>query len=385
LESEMDDVESRLEVLESEMDVVESRLDVLESATIDLESRLDVVESQIDDLKTTVGIQITEGQVIDSSGYYIVQNDLTGCIVINASNVTLDLNDRIITGTCDPIIQVISGNTNVTIKNGTLDGVDKTRDGIGLGAGADDSTIFDVTIINCAKGIEVNSSNNGLFELCIMKNCDTHGLDLINSGTCEVKYCQVLDVDTTGEFTAFHAYYDGSGGNVTFFNCIAKNLIGTFVIAFDIEDNNPGAIPDPTDFIIDGCIIGDIQATTAYGIKIEVNLAKVTNNQIFDIGSTIDTIDSYGILAVGSRTSYLYAHNNLIKNLSSSFRSRGIYTTNNNNHYLSGNMIQGLSSGGTRYAIQAGGVNTKVIGNMSVDNGGAPFNGGDQAGNSILV
>jgi len=367
--------------IESNIDVLDSRVDVLESKVDVLETEMDTAESRLDVLEETVGEPVAETMTIDTAGNYVLQKDFNGCIIIDANDVTLNLNDRTITGNCDPVILVTAGTTGAVIKNGNIIGDSQNNYGIKLEAGADGCTIYDVNINNCDAGITVTGSKEILIENCIIKNCDAYGISFINSGTSEVKYCQVLDIDTTSLFKAFESdAKDGATAcNITFYNCIAKNITSTLdVYCF--------SFPDPVvsyDYIIDNCIIDKITGDNVYAIFSRAERVQVTDNSISNITGT-GASGCVGIWCRNSGAEKLYAHNNFLINFSPS-TSFGIYVDDDNSTcYISGNFLKEVSGTNDRtiYSEDA----CSVIGNMSVGNGADPFSGlGTLVDNSLIA
>ena len=84
------------------------------------------------------------------AGFYYLAGNVANQITISASNVTLDLNGHTVSGGTNGIV-VNGGLSNVTIKNGRIDGV--SADGIQINGGCRNIIIQDVLIKNSIRGI----------------------------------------------------------------------------------------------------------------------------------------------------------------------------------------------------------------------------------------
>ena len=104
--------------------------------------------------------QITSAQTISSPGFYGLCNDIAGAITIDANNVTLDLNNRVV----EQGIEITSGRSAITLFNGTVRG---TLDGIKVNSGCSDITISHVNAENATRGIFFEGVSN-----CAVDNCD---------------------------------------------------------------------------------------------------------------------------------------------------------------------------------------------------------------------
>jgi len=344
----------------------------LNNSIISLNNSIVAIESNVDILEKTVGVPISKTTTISSPGNYVLQEDITGCIIIDANDVTLDLNNRTITGTCNPVIKVNDGALNAVIKNGNIVGDNQNNDGIGIETDAHGCTVYGVNIENCDAGITVNTADLALIEHCIIKNCDAYGIDFIDSSTSEVKYCQVLDIDTTSAFAAYRAYYTNGGGNITFFNCIAKNITSTSgIYVFSFPSSNS------TNLVVDNCIIEKISNNfnALYGITFSAQRVRITNNYISDLDSTVSIFGISSNLPDLSIEEKFYAHNNFLVNFTTTSECYGIKINDNDPCYISGNFFGNFYSPFLIMAIERGGTsNNSLIGNMSIGNGPGPFN-----------
>lgn len=111
-----------------------------------------------------------QGQfVINSPGDYDLGVNVSGStgILINANNVTLNLNQQTVSSSANGI-EIAAGLTNVIVKNGTI-----FNSSIGIVINQNCSNIFldDLLIQNCtAKAIQIVGSSGNLIQRCILKN-----------------------------------------------------------------------------------------------------------------------------------------------------------------------------------------------------------------------
>ncbi len=177
-----------------------------------------------------------------SSGNYIVCQNIIGDLVINASDVALNLNSHTITGS----ITIESALNQVAIKNGVVDGSSKDA-GIMVDAGATNITIDSVRIMGAARGIYFNTVSDSEVAYCsLMQNttgielesCSgvyVHnsgavssmqaGFSLVLSSTCYIEGCKALNTGENNTAIIENNVYgfaaDQCYGTV-FKNCIAN-------------------------------------------------------------------------------------------------------------------------------------------------------------------
>jgi len=183
------------------------------------------------------------GTVITNPGYYCLANDVTllggtiqiGNGTVTVSDVTLDLNNHTITvGSALDGIDVYSGCSSITIKNGNISMPDG-QVGINLGGLSSDSDfyIYDVTIDSGAVGI---SAPNGLTNLdiarVIVTNPTLNGFNINGASNVILSACQAsgttLLIGGGGGFYIVGA----SGSSALLDSCIAvSNSNNGFYIA----------------------------------------------------------------------------------------------------------------------------------------------------------
>ena len=147
-------------------------------------SQLDVVESKIDIADDCLAVPITGPTTISSSGNYCLRNSFSvgsgDGITIAASNVNLDLNNKIISGTGgDNGVVVQNGQSKVTIRNGTI--CDMGSDGVQLNS-AIDCVVEHVTVIDNVNGIHLDGGTG-----CKIKN-----VCAANNSEYGIKFAQEL-------------------------------------------------------------------------------------------------------------------------------------------------------------------------------------------------
>ena len=106
---------------------------------------------------------ITSGTTINAAGNYCIEQSMTGNIVINANDVSLNLNNRTVTGT----ITVNENLSGISICNGTVN-ADSAATGILVNSGASGITIYNVMVKNAITGIDFVSASNATVEQCTL-------------------------------------------------------------------------------------------------------------------------------------------------------------------------------------------------------------------------
>jgi len=187
------------------------------------------------------------GVAISSSGYYCLTGDTTGTITINASGVTLDLNNHTITPTTGDGIDVNPTFSNITIQNGNLSLSISGANGITLGGQSGDSNfqIHDVNIDGANNGIQT-TGNGGLTNLDIQRvivtNSSNDGFAISNASNVTISECQAggnandnkdgFYIDTNSSDVIINscvatdngvAGFQINGQNATVTNCVAQN------------------------------------------------------------------------------------------------------------------------------------------------------------------
>lgn len=138
-------IESGFDVVASQLDLVIEIDETILSKMSQIDSEVDVVESKIDELSACASTPITTAGTISLPGTYCFANNITGNIIINSSDVILDLNGFRLTG------NISITQPSVTIRNGEIDG--NGGEGISVDTGFGSIAIQDMIITNCSYGI----------------------------------------------------------------------------------------------------------------------------------------------------------------------------------------------------------------------------------------
>lgn len=183
---------------------------------------------------------------IDTSGFYKLASNVVNQITISVSNVTLDMNGCTVSGGANGIV-VNSGLSNVTIRNGTVHGV---NDGILINAECKDIILKEVTVQNCVRGFHLDAISDAIIRDCDMilnttgmhintshnimvKNCVAHanvqaGYSLLTSTTCTFIDCKALSTgdanpNSFGDASNIFGFVSHSGIGTVFERCIANS------------------------------------------------------------------------------------------------------------------------------------------------------------------
>jgi len=265
-------MESKLDLLDSKVDELfpfitsehdltrETIIDRISELHVTMESKLDLIDAKIDELSKQIGgiscgATLIDGGTIYIPGLYKVTASENVSIEVDSNNVTIDLCEKTLSGvptSALPIIKILGGHENITIKNGALNGNDKNNDGILLGSNTRDVFVEDIRFINCDNGITFNEAKNGKAtncyfdncnkavvlndtECCIFKCCDTSsckeaGFALTNSSFNKFKMCEAISTGDDNSEKGATAFSSSDGAGNLFLQCVAE---GTFK-----EDSN---------------------------------------------------------------------------------------------------------------------------------------------------
>jgi len=262
---------------------------------------------------------------ISEPGLYRVTVYENVYIEIDSDNVTIDLCERTLSGTLSaiPIIAILNGHKNITIKNGALNGSDKTNNGIFLEENTQSIVIENVDFLHCNLGIvgEGSESQPAFIENisvkncsftdcnkaisfsyaknCICQNCDASecafsGFELKKGSYNTIENCKALSTGNDDPETSAVAFssFDCTGN--LFSQCIAE---GTFKDASNFGQNATGFLLNSQEKetkIID-CIANSANCTgngTAYGIHLNMTLknqADIVKTQVETYGDDLYT------------------------------------------------------------------------------------------------
>lgn len=237
---------------------------------------------------------------IDASGRYMLTDDLTSKIIIDASNVDLDLNDRTIVraDATENIVTVNNDKYNVSICNGYIENSagPGTGSGIFVNSGASRIHVEGVKILDCGNGIRLNGESGDEITNCKFNACDfignSTGIILVHSDKNEFRDChaiendldgyvlyhsemnEVLDchaIDTRNTDTNAVSFRSISGNSNLFRSCIVKGTAST-AGAYDDKVYGITLTGTETKTTVIDCIVNDTVATTSavsWGINIE--------------------------------------------------------------------------------------------------------------------
>ncbi len=191
-------------------------------------------------------LAITASTVITTPGSYCLSNDIVGPITINASNVTLDLNNYTIVGSGigSGAGIIINAGTNRSVKNGRITNFDT-----GVLSTANVTTELITVIINgCfAEGVTIANGTDVHLDSLVITNIGGSGVHLTGNNTTflirnvlittslegfifdsisnsQIQDCIVADCSSSALARGF-AILNGSFNQ--FDNCSVKNLVST--------------------------------------------------------------------------------------------------------------------------------------------------------------
>ncbi len=258
------------------------------------------------------------GGMLDASGSYYLGFDVTGDMTISTSNVILDLNGHVVTGS----INVAAGLSDITLTNGFIttssaNGIDiatgcininlnnltvrysednggitargtnvaiKNVTCLGTAVDTSMSTVLGLELLNCTHAAVCNCSiavngdtaaDNGdglcvdnctqvLLAACNVRNCN-NCFDIRN-GSSEVTALQCVAFSGVNGFTA-----GDTGGSVKLLNCIAENNSSN---GFQLEGDSQSPVyleeciaynnPDADGFNVDGTVEHTVKKCVAF-------------------------------------------------------------------------------------------------------------------------
>lgn len=170
------------------VDVLNDNMIIL-SILDEINNELSIINSQIDLISNPCSaIPILGPTTISTAGYYCVANDIMdnstqAAIGVATNNVTLDLNQHIVSNTGISSIQINANLSNVKIQNGSV----STPGSIGLAvaSGCNNVIVENIHAINCRGGINFNGTGNPISD-CVIRNCtsDSHTNNGLVLNTC---------------------------------------------------------------------------------------------------------------------------------------------------------------------------------------------------------
>ena len=334
IESAMCIIESKVDILDigplsinavvSQVDAAVSGIDSVISA---ISIMGDVLESKIEAQKPACTAEILTGPTtITESGNYCVNNSFSGSLIIDADNVSVDVNGYVITGDV-----TIADHTNVEVWNGTIDG--NGSDALVAQSGCSDIQIHQIVVRNAQRGIYFDTVSKSTVSGCMLLNNTTGlqlensflntiektqakqntdaGFDLISSTTNCFKECKAID---TGKNNAavdgsVFGFVSDNGADNIFERCIANatqnisaTAFSTVVAGFGLKGS------EKCTKIIDSesaNAVTSVGNAVAYGIWLETQTTDLLQSQ-----TAAQTTNAISSLDWSGDDCYLAAGNN---------------------------------------------------------------------------
>jgi hypothetical protein len=261
--------------------------------------------------------------VINSSGDFALGTNISGStgILINASNVTLNLNQQTVSSSINGI-EISAGVSNVTIYNGTI-----STSSVGLVINQNCSNIFvqDLLIQNCTTAaININGSSGNLIQRGLFKNikidscCTTALATLVGIRLNFVRNLHLQDINFISNGTSSVTQLTGlaiqNSSQVVFDNVDVENNTADQFIGVDctissdscvfkscsIIDNSGTTeftgffIQQSTNHLLNKCLVAN-NATSASGSALYgFRLVSATGVGIFDCDANSNSISGSG-------------------------------------------------------------------------------------------
>jgi len=183
---ELSSIESKLDQWIGPLDeTINSKIDSVNIELTSIESKLDqwlgplveTIDAKIDTL--VGGIILSGSSTISTAGKYSLTGCTTGCVVINADDVVVDLkNFTLYCDSSNPAIAILPDHKNIKIKNGKIRGNNLANDGILTGSGNQLIKIEDVTIFSCDTGVKFVGTVTNTIKDCKITNCVIQGCNI---------------------------------------------------------------------------------------------------------------------------------------------------------------------------------------------------------------
>jgi len=196
------------------LETIEDKLDDCCETTHSLLSKIEMDISEIEcdgapkgNVITGPTFSITEG------GLYVLTANTDSCVTINADKVTIDMcGFTLFCDSEDAVIEILTGNKNIEIKNGKIEG-DLTTDGILTNSLCKLVNIENIKILSCNNGINFNGQN-GEIKCCEVANCTftecNKGAHLNHAKKCVFERCKACCCVLAGFelfFSDFNRFY----------------------------------------------------------------------------------------------------------------------------------------------------------------------------------
>jgi len=214
--------------------------------------------------------------LITESGLYKLCEDVNGCIEINTSNVTLDLDSHTISGQANGVF--VNSAQDVVIKNGSI-----KEAGIGIFSNENSARIENVKISDCSIAIYLSSDQN-IVENCIVTSCE-NGIFIFGDDNT-ISNCKITNITSSDSPYAIRI---GRVDNSADFkqNSIFNNSIDT-VSGVDNPPDLPSgifALAESTRIV--GNSVTKVTSTEGNGVGIRT-FGKIFNNTSFGNNKNYD-------------------------------------------------------------------------------------------------
>ena len=188
-------------VLDASIEVTDSLLGARKRNYKFMQDNLKLSKRLTDVYKKSIEIKkIEQARVIDQPGVYTFNKDVQGVIVIDADNITLDLNGHKIFSDSKIPITVNKNIKNISIKNGSIIGGNQylgALSGILVKEGAQHITLENLTITFCYEGVTFKGEQDCSVTDCLVQDCafksNIKAASLDCSEYVTFKECEFLD------------------------------------------------------------------------------------------------------------------------------------------------------------------------------------------------
>ena len=188
-------------VLDASVEVTNSLLGARKRNYKFMQDNLKLSKRLTDVYKKSIEIKKTEqARVIDQPGVYTFNKDVQGVIVIDADNITLDLNGYKIFSDSKIPITVNKNIKNISIKNGFIIGGNQylgAPSGVLVQEGAQHITLENLTITFCYEGVTFKGEQDCSVTDCLVQDCafksNIKAASLDCSEYVTFKECEFLD------------------------------------------------------------------------------------------------------------------------------------------------------------------------------------------------
>lgn len=283
----------------------------------------------VSDEWTPVPIEDPSGQlyIIDEPGNYQLVEDSTGQILIDTSDVWLNLNGYKLEhdNTDENIIEITESKTNIKIENGKLSNASGPGTGSGIFVqqgctfvqienmqifdcgyairldGQQDSEIKSCRIIGCdfisnTTGVSLYKSNNNVLSDCRSLNGLQTSYELLHSKVNCVTNCKSINTTSGGTNNSATAFMSDSGSSNMFKDCAAKK---TSTDAWEFCNKSYGFLLTGTEkkTKIINCVVNETEMTStvsavAYGIQLLPTILEVGSQEEGELLHLINEFDT---------------------------------------------------------------------------------------------